>query len=358
MASKGPQGPLREPFGETSPSEELLRILVVGDAASGKTALLQLLQQHATELASACIAQQEEDEAIAAAVAASGVLPSLSEIAAATVSALPEPEDRARPSLSPPPALQGYRCTCGVNVVPLRCTDTAGQTRLVEFWEVGGSSATRATRALLYAIPFDGVWLAFDSGNEATFRSLPSWLLEICMRGGVRPSEVFFLQQNTENQQQQDKLQQSIQPEKEGDRPNDVEMQSFGGSFWGWRLRCGLCPLLVVATKADRGFMGAPARLQASWGPPSSRRLWRAHECIWRDPGRVSRFLGRYYAIEQRIWQANSTAEEKDRMKQLVCSLLNNAACMETSAALGLVDVGMFFAFLSKCVAYKNAASL
>lgn len=67
MASKGPHGPLGEPFGEASESEELLRILVVGDAASGKTALLQLLQQHAGELASACIAQQEEDEAIAAA---------------------------------------------------------------------------------------------------------------------------------------------------------------------------------------------------------------------------------------------------------------------------------------------------
>lgn len=62
---------------------------------------------------------------------------------------------------APPAALQGYRRTCGVSVLLLRCTDTSGQTRVVEFWEVGGSSATRATRALLYAVPFDGPFLGF-----------------------------------------------------------------------------------------------------------------------------------------------------------------------------------------------------
>lgn len=61
---------------------------------------------------------------------------------------------------TPPAALQGYRGTCGVDIVLLRCTDTLGQTHFVEFWEVGGSSATRAVRALLYATPFDGELLA------------------------------------------------------------------------------------------------------------------------------------------------------------------------------------------------------
>lgn len=65
MTTEGPQGPLKDPPEGALESEEPLRVLVVGDAASGKTALLQLLKQHATELAHACIAQEEEDRAIA-----------------------------------------------------------------------------------------------------------------------------------------------------------------------------------------------------------------------------------------------------------------------------------------------------
>lgn len=83
-----------------------------------------------------------------------------------------------------------------------------------------------------------GVWLAFDAGNEATFRSLPSWLLEVCMRGGIRPSDVFFQQQQPEDQQQHHKLQQSTQPEKQGDASNDVEMQSFGRGHVGVSPSC------------------------------------------------------------------------------------------------------------------------
>lgn len=54
----GPEG-LSE--GAQQPEEEVLRILVVGDAATGKTALLQLLQQHAAELPGVCAAQVEEN---------------------------------------------------------------------------------------------------------------------------------------------------------------------------------------------------------------------------------------------------------------------------------------------------------
>lgn len=73
MASgaEGPKGPLVGPLGGPlqgqSEPEEVLRVLVVGEAAAGKTALLQLLEKHAAELGSARIAQQEEDRAKAAA---------------------------------------------------------------------------------------------------------------------------------------------------------------------------------------------------------------------------------------------------------------------------------------------------
>lgn len=73
MASgaEGPKGPLVGPLGGTfqaqSKPEVVLRVLVVGEAAAGKTALLQLLEKHAAELGSARIAQQEEDRAKAAA---------------------------------------------------------------------------------------------------------------------------------------------------------------------------------------------------------------------------------------------------------------------------------------------------
>ncbi|CDJ39378.1 hypothetical protein, conserved [Eimeria tenella] len=244
MASgaEGPKGPLVGPLGGTfqaqSKPEVVLRVLVVGEAAAGKTALLQLLEKHAAELGSARIAQQEEDRAKAAAATEvqTGPLgcPSLTHVvsleedsaAAAAAAAAGKAEIQA----SPLSALMGYRSTCGVNIVPLRCTDTSGENYLVEFWEVGGSSATKATRALLYAMPFDGVWLAYESGSEAAFRSLPAWLLEICMRADTRPSEVFFqrrqvlLQEGKKQRQKQQKL----QLEEERSLGDDVELQDLG----------------------------------------------------------------------------------------------------------------------------------
>ncbi|OEH78757.1 hypothetical protein cyc_06103 [Cyclospora cayetanensis] len=364
MVSQGPSGPqksLENPTHDSLGSEEPLRVLVVGDAASGKTALLQLLQQHAAELAHACIAQQDEDKGSAAATGAA--MPhslkrdgSCSSAAAAASSAPPSEElASCAPSL---PALLGYRRTCGVNVVPLRCADPSGEMRLVEFWEIGGSR----------------VWLAYDSSNEAAYRALPAWLLELCMRAGTRPSQVFF--EKTHQQEQPPLYQMEGQPSQSFE--TDVEMQkhafmriyflhhsahvdctphtlatcgtlsrhppaaSSGSSFWGWRLRCGLCPVLTVATKADKGNQGT------SSSPINfTRRVWKAPDCIWRDTGKLSRLFGRYCAVEQRVWQGAYSAEEKEELKQLACSLLNSADCMETSAALGLLDAKVFFAFLS-----------
>ncbi|KAL8455215.1 hypothetical protein Emag_000960 [Eimeria magna] len=323
MASEGPQGPFPVSSKLHEPDcEDFLRVLVVGDAASGKTALLQLLQQHAAELMSACMAQEEEGEAGAAAVCFATPAVGAAE-EALSLPPLSE-EDCGLEASSPLTALQGYRSTCGANVVLLRCTDTSGQTQMVEFWEVGGSAATRATRALLYATPFDGVWLAYDCGNESQFRSLPCWLLEICMRAGTRPSQVFFQQQKQKHRQQHQQQHQHFFKEDAVESPNDMEMQALGSSFWGWRLRCGLCPVLVVVTKADRGPNGGPP----TWAP--QRRLWKLPECIWRDPSKFARMVGRYHAVEQKVWQAGYTPGEREQMKQLVCSLLNNADCMET----------------------------
>lgn len=66
MAPERPQGPLAGESLRMSECEEPLRILVLGDPASGKTALLQLLQQHAADLARTCVAQEEEDQTISA----------------------------------------------------------------------------------------------------------------------------------------------------------------------------------------------------------------------------------------------------------------------------------------------------
>ncbi|KAL8429628.1 hypothetical protein ACSSS7_006467 [Eimeria intestinalis] len=263
MASEGPQGapPMTSTISNDEESEEFLRVLVVGDAASGKTALLQRLQRHAHELMNACKAQEEEGEAVAASVC----LAPPAFAAATEALSLPTPsvEDCGSEASSPLTALQGYRSTCGANVVLLRCTDTSGQTHMVEFWEVGGSAATRPTRALLYATPFDGVWLAYDCGNEAQFRSLPCWLLEICMRAGTRPSQVFFQQQKQKQQKQkQQQQQQQLQPSKEEalESPLDMEMQ----------------PLVSLrqAARFGAGGYGAgrqgPQRSAPHLGPPTS----------------------------------------------------------------------------------------
>ncbi|CDI78642.1 hypothetical protein, conserved [Eimeria acervulina] len=150
-------------------SEEVLRVLVVGEAATGKTALLQLLEMHAAELGAACLAQQQEDrygcngfsEGDPAASAAAAASAASTAAAAAAAAA----RETARNKAACLPALLGYHRTCGVNIMPLRCTDTAGKNYLLEFWEVGGASATKAARTLLYATPFDGLR---EKGSLAT----------------------------------------------------------------------------------------------------------------------------------------------------------------------------------------------